>query len=431
MKAIDCLDIEPFEICSIRPPTENYSLTFRLTRNCYWNRCRFCPVYKCGARFSRRTEDEVIRDINRAKRIDDFLFEQGIGYPVYSEADFPKAAALLERVQRERWEAGVIDDAGERKRVPEGMDPRLEWFLSWFKDAPTLADSFNHIITWRMGGARTCFLGDADNLVLKPGFMKKIIAHAKAAFPALERFTIYGRTKTAAKLRTPGELAAFRKAGLDRVHYGLESGSDRVLALVDKGETAQDHIDGCRRTKDAGLSCSVYVMPGLGGAALSEEHARETARVINAIGPDFVRLRTLEIFAGTGLEGAMERGEFAECGEEQVAREIRTLVEEIGAETEILSDSASNLLDVSGRLPRDRDAMLGAIDAYLALSPRKKLEFSLRSRLGSYLGQYGNLPPDVYGAIDPFVQSGGLDLSAATDGELTAATRLIRSKLMP
>lgn len=65
--------IEHFEICTIRPPTENYSLTFRLTRNCGWNRCLFCPAYKLGARFSRRTLDEVKKDVDRAKRIDELL----------------------------------------------------------------------------------------------------------------------------------------------------------------------------------------------------------------------------------------------------------------------------------------------------------------------------------------------------------------------
>jgi hypothetical protein len=65
MSFINLSTVEPFEICSIRPPTENDSLTFRLTRNCGWNRCLFCPVYKYGARFSRRSMEEVKKDIQR------------------------------------------------------------------------------------------------------------------------------------------------------------------------------------------------------------------------------------------------------------------------------------------------------------------------------------------------------------------------------
>ena len=71
---IELQRVKPFEICSIRPPTENSSLTFRLTRNCYWNRCAFCPVYKYGARFSRRDIGEVLEDIRRAKLIDCLLY---------------------------------------------------------------------------------------------------------------------------------------------------------------------------------------------------------------------------------------------------------------------------------------------------------------------------------------------------------------------
>ena len=79
MTPIDIADVESFEICSIRPPTENYSLTFRLTRNCGWNKCLFCPVYKYGAQFSRRGIDEVKRDVDKAKVINDLLIEYGIG----------------------------------------------------------------------------------------------------------------------------------------------------------------------------------------------------------------------------------------------------------------------------------------------------------------------------------------------------------------
>jgi radical SAM superfamily enzyme YgiQ (UPF0313 family) len=41
-----------FEQGPIRPPSEAASLLIRVTRNCPWNRCTFCPVYK-GSRFSR------------------------------------------------------------------------------------------------------------------------------------------------------------------------------------------------------------------------------------------------------------------------------------------------------------------------------------------------------------------------------------------
>ncbi|MEN6489391.1 MAG: hypothetical protein ABFD66_11015, partial [Smithella sp.] len=222
--------LEPFEICTIRPPTENYSLTFRLTRNCYWNKCKFCPVYKTGAHFSRRSLDEIIRDMERAKALDDLMRERGIGVPVYTEADYDKLPELADEIIQSRKKAGYeIQTVKETAAVPDNIDPRLAWFSSWVNDQPSLLDNLTHLLTWRMIGGKTCFLGDADGLILKPEFMTTVLIEIKTRFPSIERFTIYGRTKTAATQRSLADLQAMASAGLNRVHFGIESGSDNVL----------------------------------------------------------------------------------------------------------------------------------------------------------------------------------------------------------
>lgn len=429
---IDLSSVKPFEICSIRPPTENFSLTFRLTRNCYWNRCGFCPVYKHGARFSRRSIEEVKEDIKRAKLIDDLILEQDIRNLLYSNGEYRYRCVtkLVERIKRATWEAGDVEEY-DNEEVPKDIDPNLGWFLSWFKDKPTLDDSLNHVLSWRIGGGKTCFMGDADSLILKPDFISKTIDQIKINFPSIQRFTVYGRTRSAARVRKLEELKAYCKAGLDRVHFGLESGSNAVLKFINKGVTRDEHIDGVLKTKEAGLSCSVYVMPGLGGMRWSEEHAYDTADVLTRISPAYIRLRSLQVFPQTPLEEAMREGEFIEASEEQVVREIRTMVEKIDAETEILSDSASNLLNINGRLPDDRTEMLGEIDQYLALSKRDKLLFSLESRLHSFAGQYGGLTSDISHVIGPFTKNGRLDFSGIPDMKIEDIIRFIRSKLMP
>ncbi len=434
MEKIDPLEIRPFEICSIRPPTENFSLTFRLSRNCYWNRCRFCPVYKLQAKFSRRSLDDIREDIKRAKMIDDLLFQSGIGTSLYSDYDLTRGLELAQEIKQKQWEAGIIavdEESDKRAQVPDNIDPRMRWFLSWFKDAPVLEDSISHIINWRIGGGKTCFLGDADSLILKPDFITDVMKQVRAAFPSVERFTIYGKTRTAARVRSLSDLKKMRRGGLDRVHYGLESGDDRVLEYMEKGVTARDHIDGCLKTREAGLSCSIYIMPGLGGKELSVEHARNTADVITQTEPDYVRLRTLEIFPGTPLDEARKADTFTEAEEEEVAREIRIMLEQIQCETEILSDSASNLLNLFGKLPDDREAMLKTIDGYLALSGREKLEFSLESRLRSFVGQYGMVTEDIVEKVSPFILDGGIRYSDASETQLRESISLVRSKLMP
>jgi len=427
MKKIELGAIEPFEIASIRPPTENSSLSFRVTKNCHWNKCAFCPAYKAGRRFSRRPLEEVKADISKAKQIDDLLYENGIGVPACSESDYYRVSSLIDKIKKaknlpEKTETEI------QSAAYNDMDERMKWFM---KDRPVLEDSIYHIISWRLGGGKTCFLGDADSLVLKTGFLHDTMNHIKNNFPALERFTIYGRTGTAAQVRSLNELKEFYNAGLSRVHFGLESGSDNVLSLVNKGETAAQHIDGCLKVKDAGLSCSIYIMPGLGGSKLSQDHAFETARVINAIEPDFVRLRTLEIFPATPLEAMRRDGSFSEASEEDVVQELKILIENINCDTEILSDSASNLLDIYGSLPRDKDAMLRVINSYLLLSPREKLEFSLNSRLRSFMGQYGNLSEDIYFKLSQYISNGALNTESMSDSNIASIIQLVRSKLMP
>ena len=417
--------IEPFEICSIRPPTENFSLTFRLTRNCGWNRCLFCPVYKQGVKFSRRSLDEIKSDVDRAKAIDEHLMQAMIDSP--GRDIFQVAGDLVRQVLRDRRSTGDAPHANKTGEDHGGPD---NWFSSWFKDKPTIEDSVQHVAAWRYYGGNTCFLGDSDSLILKPDFFRDAVAYIRHIFPELKRFTIYGRTKSAAGM-TLDDLGVFRDAGLDRIHFGLESGCDEVLAFMKKGATGEEHIAGCTKTIEAGISCGVYVMPGLGGAQWSEKHAHDTARVISLSSPDYVRLRTLEIFPGTRLADAVREGTFAEASEDTVVKEIRTLVEEIDTDTEIVSDSASNLLDVSGRLPGDRSRMISVIDEYLGLSLRERLEFSLASRLQSFVGQYGGVTQEIMRAIVPFISGNSIDLSRAPDEDVSRAIRLIRSHLMP
>ncbi len=433
--AIDLSSVEPYEFCSIRPPTENYSLTFKLTRNCYWNKCAFCPAYKLGAKFSKRSIEEVKQDVKRAALLQDVMLESGIVQSGFGNAllfggDSRHVTSLIDKIKRARALAGRTEPEAPQP-LPEDIDPVLVWFSSWFKHAPTIEASVTHVLSWLMAGGKTCFLGDADSMVVKPEFMEEVLAETKARFPTLERFTVYGKTRAAARLRTVDDLRAYRAAGLHRIHFGLESGSDTVLEYVNKGSSKAEHIEACRKTVEAGLSCSVYVMPGLGGARWSEQHAYETAEVLSLTSPDYVRLRSLQVFPGTPLRDAIDNGEFEEASEEQMVREIRILIDETRAKTEILSDSAANLLNVNGQLPSDRDTMLRQIDQYLDMDQRARLVFNLQSRLRSFVGQYGGLSEDILQALSQYASGSELEISTIPDGDLDRLTRMVRARLMP
>lgn len=172
-------------------------------------------------------------------------------------------------------------------------------------------------------------------------------------------------------------------------------------------------------------------MPGLGGQPYSEEHACETADMITQAAPDFVRLRTLQVFPNTLLSKQRDNHDFAEAIEEQVVSEIRLMIAEINTRTRIISDSATNLLQINGCLPEDRPRMLNLIDGYLSLPSSHKKIFSLQARLAAFEGQYGGFSEDIYVKLMPFISKGSLDMESMPEAAIDDLIFLIRSKLMP
>ncbi len=333
-----------FELGPIRPPSEARSLLLRVTRNCPWNKCGFCPVYK-GQRFTKRAVDEV-------------------------KADIEAMAWWAERAVEESWRRGFGG------RLDEHSIPAI---YQRHQDNPYLRSIF----AWMYGGGKTAFLQDADNLILKPEDLAEMLRFLRETFPGIERVTTYGRSRTLSK-RTVEELVMLREAGLDRVHVGLESGSDKVLELVEKGATAEIHIAGGGNVIEAGLELSEYIMPGLGGAELSDEHARETARVLSEINPRFIRVRSLGLREGMPLFKKVISGEFTIMNDVEVARELRLTIENLtGITSMIVSDHVLNLLpEVEGKLPEDKERILAAIDRFLELPVEERLAYIVGRRFG-------------------------------------------------
>ncbi len=317
-----------FEQGPIRPPSEAESLHLRVTRNCPWNRCKFCPVYK-GAEFSFRPTECVLRDIDAVYR---FLQEQ------------EGALARGEPGDARAWQAA------------------------------------RH---WARYGRRQVFLQDANSLAVPPGELVRILRHLKSRFPEVERITSYARSSTVAKL-PPSALADLRAAGLNRIHIGLESGSDRVLRLMHKGTTQRNQIIAGLKLKEAGLELSEYYMPGLGGLELMGEHAQETAAALNRINPDFIRLRTLAIPPQTPLYEDFRAGRFRKPDDVMMAREILLFLESLhGVTSVVASDHILNLLpEVEGVLPGDQDRMIRVVQAFLALDPESQVLFQVGRRTG-------------------------------------------------
>jgi radical SAM superfamily enzyme YgiQ (UPF0313 family) len=229
------LDGFSYEQGPIRPPSEAASLLIRATRNCPWNRCAFCHCYR-GAAFELRSVEEIKKDIDTVRNSADELREIS-------------------------WKLG------EGGRISKVVLAHL------WRNEHLYGTSVRNVAAWLYYGGESVFLQDANSIIMKTADIAAVLRYIRERLPTVTRITSYGRSKTAAK-KSVEEYRVLREAGLTRIHIGLESGCDRILAFMNKGVTAADHIEGGKRIVESGISLSEYIMPGLGGSRWTEEHAR-------------------------------------------------------------------------------------------------------------------------------------------------------------
>jgi radical SAM superfamily enzyme YgiQ (UPF0313 family) len=163
----------------------------------------------------------------------------------------------------------------------------------------------------------------------------------------------------------------------------MESGSEKVLKMIRKGITPADIIEAGTKVVAAGISLSEYIMPGVAGRALSEEHATETARLLNIVKPDFIRVRTFAMHPQSPMQKMVQEGTFITMTDEEIVAEIRLLVSSLDEMHSYFScgDYGPNLLmQVDGYLDEKKAYMLSEIDKYLALTPEQKKVYSLIRR---------------------------------------------------
>lgn len=204
------------------------------------------------------------------------------------------------------------------------------------------------------------FLADGDAMILPTKRLLRILEAIREHMPTVERVTSYCLPRNL-KRKTVDELRQLREAGLAMLYVGAESGDDEVLERVNKGETYASTEEALSKAGDAGLQRSVMILNGLGGKSLSEQHARNSARLMNATQPEF--LSTLVVSFPQGLERYRERfPDFEPLDQPRLFRELENLIGMLELDNSVFrSDHASNALVLKGVLGADKERMLAQV----------------------------------------------------------------------
>lgn len=214
--------------------------------------------------------------------------------------------------------------------------------------------------------APALFFPAGNTIAMKTDDLCAICEYARKVFPKLKRITVYGSSQYIHKKGLSG-LRRLYEAGLTRIHAGMESGDDEILKEVKKGVITAKQIEAGKWTMQAGIQLSLYVILGLGGKQKTFQHAKKTAQALNAINPDFIRLRTFVPKINTPMLDKVQSGEFEMLSAHGVLQETRTIISSLTVNSILTSDHYTNYINLEGPLPQSRQKFLSQIDTALNL----------------------------------------------------------------
>lgn len=216
-----------------------------------------------------------------------------------------------------------------------------------------------------MGPVRRVFLADGNALCIPQKRLTDILDTVNQFIPSVERIGIYATARDILH-KSPEDLRALRERGLGIIYLGVETGDAYLLEKIRKGATYDQLVQAGRRVKEAGILLSVTVLLGIGGVEGSLRHARETARILTDMDPDYVGALSVIVIPGTPLHEELMRGEFRLPDPFGLIGELRTIIGESSFTNCVFrSNHASNYLPVKASLPRDKEEILAAIDHVL------------------------------------------------------------------
>jgi len=294
----------------IRPPSEWKSYFLPLTSGCSNNTCTFCGYY--GSKLQIRDVDDIKSEIDAVA----LFTRRGVRLPDISKVVYAVAQG---------WDG---------KRV---------------------------------------FLQDGDALVYPLSKLREVLQYLNEKLPSVERIGTYATPQDILR-RSVDELRELKRLKMGIFYTGLETGDEELLQKIGKGVSSDEVVEVGKKVKEAGISFSVTVILGLGGIEGSQKHVLETARILTGIDPDYVGALTLTLVPGTPLYAQWERHEFHPLSPFQSLEELKLIIEDSNfTDCFFSSMHASNYLSVRGKLPQDKERMLGEIEKVLAARDPSRL----------------------------------------------------------
>ncbi|MFX0047467.1 MAG: radical SAM protein [Candidatus Hermodarchaeota archaeon] len=211
------------------------------------------------------------------------------------------------------------------------------------------------------------FLAGGNPTSAPTEYLVKIIEYVRLRMKNVPRVSCYAKSLDILR-KTDEELKSLAEAGLDIVYMGLESGSSKILQIMKKGTNAESMIKAGKKVLNSGIQLSLYVILGLGGKKLSEEHIKETSRVLSEINPTIFRFRTLNIMPNTPLWEDWKRGEFELLSPVDCLIEERNIIANLreNVTSQVFNDHISNYCSLeSPNIKNDRDAFIKTLDSYI------------------------------------------------------------------
>ena len=288
-----------------RPPYEANSLLIEATAGCTHHRCKFCTLY------------------------DDLPFK-------FQAASWEDIESDLVEAQMLRFDPTAT---ATRRLLSK---PRVEPF-------------------------RRVFLTGANPFVLPTKRLLRIAELVHTHLPSVETIGCFARVTDSVR-KSDGELQELRDAGFTGLTIGVETGNDEALAFMNKGYASQDILAQCRRLDEAGIEYAFFYLAGISGKGRGDEGAKASAAVFNQLHPFLIGANMLTVFPESQLYAEIERGTWRQAGEQEKYREMKTLVEQLRIPVRFAAMGASNAVQLSGRLPEDKEQLIATLDRIIAIS---------------------------------------------------------------